>query len=849
MQKGSSQNGTVEVPPENAARRARENLEELGLWISRRSEEFEQLLAKTRHIQWCWRFFESDRNTAYENVKARWTQWGYWDPTWTELPGKVWRHERSDKTAFSCTSNLFAYEETCGLLHSNVTDSMIFSDTAVIPDLPQEQRDWSFLPLYSDTNKSHSNQSNVHCSLSSPRDAFRETLSIRAQSNSKKRRPSSPQSNGRTQTQSFLKIHKSPKARKRKRGFDAPLWFRRSARIAARIQQPKESTSAMCAAGPVMNNAKVSTETAKSSLRDPPPNRLDASQAQAKHQIGISPSQDYSKTRRIVPPAPPVLKTLPPPPLNMVWPHRLLHVPSMTSFVRHGFDIYNNVTAPSYNIISYTWGNFVDPSEAPIRVIGIDWPVPSIKSDHFSAASFQTAIERAARGFKHRCDWLWVDIACIPQWHPDETAEAKHLRDQEINRQVQIFRRARENFAWLSHLRVLDLSPVLPLVTWEDIYEQYSSRRLNWRNNAFSANEYLKGCNEVTANFDNWIRNLFAHPYFSSLWTLQEMTLRTDSWILLDDGLIPQFTNLGNLVDEVELAIGMLPNSERVILEAEEIVRVGNLIPECTCKKLWDRMNGLRSLQECKGLMGHETQIPHHAYSLAQHRNASRLIDRIYGIVQTYDITCDPDPKGDTEEAKLRNLEDEFGIKLVAKTAFVSQLFIHNSAPRRSWLVTPKCTVSHRWRVFSDRQYEIEERASLVVSEQTKDLEFRGRAWHLFSLLDSTVKDQAIMLDDHVAEEVFGQPVDRFKDRKSMKEAGERLFLRYGRSVRVALLAGARLSPLSHADFVGLLVAPLGEFEESPPWVRIGLFWWREASRSAHKDIPVAHHSFQCLIK
>ena len=723
-----------------------------------------------------------------------------------------------------------------------------------MPNLPQDQKDWPFLPVVPDTIKSCSDQSNVHQDLTLLRYTSKGEMSTRAQPSSEIRRFSSPQREDVNQHQFLPEKSKSTKARKRKRGFDAQVHVRRSARIAARPQQPRGSTAVMCAAGPEIYQARVFNEAAKSSPRNSPTSQVTAFQARARHQIRTSLKQDYVRTRHLVPPAPPIGLVawseeinLKPPLLNMVWPHRLLHVPSMTSFIRHGFDTYNNVTAPSYNIISYTWGNFVDPSGTPILVEGIDWPIPPIKSDHFTAASFQTAIERAACGVKHQCDWLWVDIACIPQWHQNETAEAKHLRGQEIGRQVQIFRRAQEIFAWLSHLRRSDLSPVLPLVTVHEVADVVSSRT-HESPHAHSANEYLESCDRVVAAFDNWIRSLLAHPYFSSLWTLQEMTLREGAWVLLDDGLLPDLSTLRDIDSDIRDTQDVIWSRKPFLETAEKTVRAGNLTPECTHEKLCDQLNKLRQLQECKGLDALEMRIPHRAYSLAQHRNTSRLTDRIYGIVQTYDISCGSDPKGATEAAKLRTLEDEFGMKLVTQTGFVSQLFIHNSVPRRSWLITPKCTVSPRWKVFSDRERITDVRASLVVSEQTKDLEFCGRAWHLVSLLDSTpTEDQAMMLDDHVAKEVLGQTVDHFRDRRSMKEAGERLLKCYGRSVRAALLAS--VPSFGKRQFVGLLVAPLGELEESPPWVRIGLFWWEERSRLTHKDVSKVHHSFQCVIK
>ncbi|KAF2727381.1 hypothetical protein EJ04DRAFT_451432, partial [Polyplosphaeria fusca] len=156
------------------------------------------------------------------------------------------------------------------------------------------------------------------------------------------------------------------------------------------------------------------------------------------------------------PPAPP--PPVPTPPLNpsygiipsttgpaelistTIWPHRLLHVASMTSYAREGEDVYNGCRAPAFNILSYTWGYFQDASKTapPLLVHGVDWPIPSIQTSHFTADTFKQAIRRVAEGVDHRCEWVWVDIACIPQEHQGETQEAILLRGQEIGRQVSI---------------------------------------------------------------------------------------------------------------------------------------------------------------------------------------------------------------------------------------------------------------------------------------------------------------------------------------------------------------------------------------------------------------------------
>lgn len=119
-------------------------------------------------------------------------------------------------------------------------------------------------------------------------------------------------------------------------------------------------------------------------------------------------------------------------------------------------------------------------------------------------------------------------------------------------------------------------------------------------------------------------------------------------------------------------------------------------------------------------------------------------MDRIYGIVQVYGISCIQNPQGNDESAKLSTLEDDFGEKLVQRAPVLSQLFLHSSedeSPRRSWLITQKCHA----KLMGKRRLEF--RADDEIKEQFEVfrvlpgprgsdsgdlvLSFRGKAWSL----------------------------------------------------------------------------------------------------------------------
>ena len=162
------------------------------------------------------------------------------------------------------------------------------------------------------------------------------------------------------------------------------------------------------------------------------------------------------------------------------WPRRLLHVPSMTSLEWQPGDRYGEHFQPRYNAISYTWGRFsLDVEEdkkegekeegkmweskkkkvtkkmkrnrnvTAVEIKGIDWTVPRINPEHFSADNFSRLIQQTCEsvdGARERTDFLWLDVACINQ---KDTLE----KMAEIGRQAVIFHGAHRVYVWLTKVR------------------------------------------------------------------------------------------------------------------------------------------------------------------------------------------------------------------------------------------------------------------------------------------------------------------------------------------------------------------------------------------------------------
>lgn len=612
------------------------------------------------------------------------------------------------------------------------------------------------------------------------------------------------------------------------------------------------------------------------------------------------------------------------------WPHRLLHVKTMTSHVKQGECTYNGLEAPAYNVISYTWGYYQDRTakQPSLTIHGINWPIPSIKAEYFTPRTFHDAIRIAADGVEHPCEWIWVDVACIPQAHEEETRDSKELRIQEIGRQAKIFSKASEAFVWMWSLRRTHFLQHLESDSLVDI--TYIVQMINEGpkcHNYPDPISYLQKLRKLVLDYCNSWTELLAHPWFISLWTLQESKLRPEAAIILDDGLMcfpllgdgrKIIWTLGRISNMVHTLMYLLarengdstfsnPSFSQQVRLAQSMARLPALqtakdISEGLLRNLDDM---LQRLSSC-GFDSVSADFPNVVYSLARHRRTMLPEDRIYGIMQTYDINCGQLPDIPDEASRLQALEDDFGAKLIKKLPIVSQLFVHtmeHSRPRRSWLITNECfAADFYWEFFIDKTqlenhfttFEVVKRSEAQNIAQGLFLRFEGKAWNLdcmvevlktrttspdMTFLDSPAERsprlamyRGLILDYHVSKALLGESFGYFRDLKTLLDACQKLsefychgftntgFPNMGNHIQVALLGSSWEGRLPVVEYVGLVLAPrmhnLQDIVDGKAdciiWERVGLLRWQERYTDdppvLHKDFPPSHN-FQCLIR
>lgn len=197
-----------------------------------------------------------------------------------------------------------------------------------------------------------------------------------------------------------------------------------------------------------------------------------------------------------------------------IWPRRLLNVLTMTSWKWEPGDTYGGFSNPPYSVLSYTWGRWRLPEQDTafatttfLPVQQVPWDIPRISPAHFTSQHFVSVLNAIVDHSGH--PFVWVDVACIPQFATSAVA------DSEIGRQARIFRGTDKGYIWLTDALATQ-------------YEYHAK--------AYLDEKAVKSCMGLTptpvwkahqegrdrAREMGSLCHLLQDPSFSSMWTLQE---------------------------------------------------------------------------------------------------------------------------------------------------------------------------------------------------------------------------------------------------------------------------------------------------------------------------------------
>lgn len=176
---------------------------------------------------------------------------------------------------------------------------------------------------------------------------------------------------------------------------------------------------------------------------------------------------------------------------------------------------------PQYTVISHTWGRWKKTTS--IQLHGVPWNIP--ENTRFDVSSIPTLLAQIPT----KTPYVWLDLVCIPQ-------DSSPIASKEIARQARIFRNAKYAIAWLNDVENLDiLSAALRWYVLQLLEvpagSQDDRRRLQLIEEAWDK-VARQGCGlfEYRLNEPETLKKFVLNPWFTSLWTLQEIAVRPDMW-------------------------------------------------------------------------------------------------------------------------------------------------------------------------------------------------------------------------------------------------------------------------------------------------------------------------------
>jgi len=374
----------------------------------------------------------------------------------------------------------------------------------------------------------------------------------------------------------------------------------------------------------------------------------------------------------------------------------------MTSAERDEENMYNagdvKAKEPEYSTLSYTWGRWrisgQDVNKHPaLPVKGTPWAIPPISNGHFTVEAFQNAINRIAES--SGVSWVWVDIGCIDQRRDDPKSQFVNTQGPiEIGRQASIFKQAKSTFVWLCRLESTKLSAVV------DGVQQYG---LDFSGYIWGRNRGKRIPDSLMEGLAKAFDYIFDDPWFSSLWTLQEIVLRNDALVLSTEGE-PVLWNREPSEEYMYLTIfiNFCKNTYREMEKALASKKMATM-PSVVSDQATLMINHIQQQILQAGFYYLFSTNPNVQYGIARYRTTTRKEDRIYAIMQIYNLTVGKSVRPE-ENPKLEELIFEFAGAICQRSPILGQYFVHTQVPRdgTTWQITEQSSIPDALMMYHD---------------------------------------------------------------------------------------------------------------------------------------------------
>ncbi|KAL6407300.1 hypothetical protein AUP68_10130 [Ilyonectria robusta] len=333
----------------------------------------------------------------------------------------------------------------------------------------------------------------------------------------------------------------------------------------------------------------------------------------------------------------------------------------MTSYKWQPDNTYGGISNPSYSVISYTWGRWrlaENSCTDSLPVRGVPWQVPKVDPKHFTIKRFQRVLDIIVNRedkFDAAAPFVWLDVACIPQW--------KHstIADSEVGRQARIFRGAIKGYMWLTTADPATLAMLF-------------------------SKELHDKTRDPISDLQSFC-HLLEDPWFWFMWTLQESFIQGDAYIIAGSDFCFMTGHKRPL------------NIYQIRGLAMHYTGDVSYTPRYDHRKIEVELSKFADMWRRSGLQGPLSASPMQVLACAFFRTSEHVLDRVYGIMQIFGdefrVGKASEGGGPKQTFTLEELEDALGVLVVNRFPTISQLFYHEETPLagRAWRICGRASV------------------------------------------------------------------------------------------------------------------------------------------------------------
>jgi hypothetical protein len=271
-----------------------------------------------------------------------------------------------------------------------------------------------------------------------------------------------------------------------------------------------------------------------------------------------------------------------------------------------------------------------------------------------------------------------------------------------------IFEGAENAYVWLSHHNTSTLQILIARTETlaSEIEETLSASHLAGHG---SQETSLAGRKSWVQSVISTLEAIYSDPWFTSLWTLQETFLRQDAILL---SLEAEAIHLGPTIRDVLSKVPSLTNiwptskSNKSHAANDTFWTIGSLAATCAyiygvtlehhkmIAHQWpdsdlSQLEQLMHIINKSGFNSLDSENPLSLYPVSGYRETEQSLDRIYAIMQIFDLQLGQSAQPDRQDFSLEELEDQLGEALLDKYRLLSQLFVHHKAaePGKCWRI------------------------------------------------------------------------------------------------------------------------------------------------------------------